>query len=108
MALNDYFKQFTYSRKTAGDGRLPGAYADVGTAWGYLQQQTNSEASLNGALKVNSSYLLFTYPSTQLLNQDRITYSGVTYVVQSGGGPDGVASLGKHKEYVCSRIDDGQ
>jgi hypothetical protein len=107
MAVDRLYKTYTIERKTAGDGRTPGAYAAAGSSRGYLQQQSNAEAIVNGALKIVQSFLLMTTVSADLRSEDRITYDGVAYVVASGGGPNGIVSLGSHKEYVLVRADDG-
>lgn len=108
MAVDRFFQQFTIQRKAAGDGRVPGAYADIGTAWGYLQQRASTSNTIGQGLKVDNNYLLMTYPSTDLRQQDRIVYSGVSYVIESGGGPGGIVGLGNHKEYSAVRVDNGQ
>lgn len=103
MALADYFATLTLSRKDDTDTLRPGI-AIIGTIQGYIQQRGGSERITQNEYGENATYTLYTNVDADVRFGDRITKGSTVFTVVEPGEPDGVVSLGYHKEIGLRRV----
>jgi hypothetical protein len=108
MAVDRFFKAYTTERKSTGTAYKAGDYAPAaGLFNGFLQILNDGTRAIKGSEVQDAEFILYTAYSTEHEIGDRITYSGVKYVIKADNFNDGAAGLNHHREYKCVRVSSG-
>lgn len=107
MSLRDYYRDLDLYRKDDSDPLTGGVFVLVDTIQGYIQKSSGREALVKNDYGEFATFRLYTATTNTIKFGDRINKGSVTYHVTEPGEPDGVVSLGKHKEIGLRRVING-
>jgi hypothetical protein len=106
MALSNYYKAIEHWRATAGDGFNPGTLTQLDNIEGYIQLETKASGRVQNIDGELQTHTLYTSVDSNLQYGDRLVYNNQSFIVLEPGMPDGVVSIGHHKEVGLRRLNE--
>ena len=104
--IEDYYKTLAVKRPSRGKSTDPVVNTEF-TITGFVQPMSagSNNAFREGKGGEQASHRIYAPVSTNLKYGDQVTEDSQTYVVVYAIQPNGISSVGHHKEYIASIVE---